>query len=100
MKNPHSSVRYSVIAPGAMSPPALLPGGLPDSGILSPAVDRVEARARRLERGLERAEQPVGLVGVVGREIADVDVDGDEAVLRPRVDREVRFGEQHRAGDA
>src|SRR5512147_2660156 len=97
MKKPHSSVRYSVIAPGAMSPPA---PGLPDSGIASAAVDRVEARARGLERRFERAEELVCLVGVVGRQVADVDVDGDEAVFWPRVDREVGFGEQHGAGDA
>ncbi len=32
--------------------------------------------------------------------VADVDVDRHEAVLGPGVDREVRLGEQHRAGDA
>src|SRR6266498_5907587 len=88
-KNPQSSVRYSVMTPGAMSPP--LPGV---SGIEAPAPDRMELRARGLERALERSKQPLRLRRVVGRVIAHVDVDRDEAVLGPRMDREMRFGER------
>ena len=54
----------------------------------------------RLQCRLQRAEDALGLVGVVGRVVAHVDVDGDEARFRPRVDREMRLGEQHRSGDA
>ncbi len=47
-----------------------------------------------------RAEQLLRLGGIVGRVVADVHVDGHEAVLRPGVNRQMRFGEQHRPGDA
>src|SRR5262245_39989168 len=97
MKKPHSSVRYSVSAPGTRSCSEPSPGV---SGIEPTAGDRVELAPLRLERELERAEQRFALRVVVGCQVADVDVDGDEAVLWPCVDREVRFGEQHRAGDA
>src|SRR5262245_4220067 len=92
MKKPQSSVMYSVIAPGARSPPG--------SGILPAAVNGLEPRSPRLQHRLELAEYSLSLRGVVGRVIADVDVDGHEARFRPRVDGEVRFGEQHRPGDA
>src|SRR5882724_1816810 len=115
MKNPQSSVMYSVIAPGARSPGVLSrarsPGDLSSArppggstgveescvaaasesdasggglgGILAPAPDRVIVRALRLQHRLQRAKDALGLVGVVGRVVADVDVDSDEARFRP-----------------
>src|SRR6478672_4514025 len=69
MKNAQSSDRYSVIAPGAISP-----GRRPASSLIAaPAMDRLEALALRLQHGLERLEQPLGLVRVVGGVVADVD---------------------------
>src|SRR5215831_5420038 len=94
MKNPQSSVRYSVIAPGTRSPPS------PPSAIHAPAAYRLEVRARGLERRFELAEQAFRLLGVVGRVVAHVDVDRDRALLRPRMNREMRLGEDHRSGDA
>src|SRR3569623_524772 len=105
-KNAHSLVRYSVMAPGAMSsgcfvPVASLPGSWLDGSVIaSSAPDRLEMLARGLERALERIEQPLRLVGIVGRVVALVDVDRHEPRFGPRVDRQMRFGEQHRAGDA
>src|SRR5512143_1207023 len=96
-KKPHSSVRCSVIAPGTMSPPGL---SVASGGILASAMDRMEFHALRLQRRLERAEQPFRLRRIVGRQVAHVHVDADEAVLRPCVNGEMRFGEEHRTGDA
>src|SRR6185503_10897454 len=93
-KNAQSSVRYSVIRPGPTSPGCLA------SGIPTPAANRLEALARGLERGLERREEALGLAGVVGGVVAHVDVDRDEAGLRPRMNRQMRLGKEHRAGDA
>src|SRR5206468_7910548 len=94
MKKPQSSVRYSVIAPGARSPS----GGR--AVILAPAANRLIACALRFQDFLQRAKHALRLAAVVGGVIADVDVDGDESGFRPRMNREMRFGEQHRAGDA
>src|SRR5215831_10463242 len=93
MKKPHASVRYSVINPGAMSPPD-------SSGILAAAMDRMEPGALRLQRGLDGAEELLRLCRVVVREIAHVDIDGDKPVLRPGVNRKMRLGQQHRPRDA
>src|SRR5438552_13834387 len=93
-KKPVSSVRYSVSSPGCTSP-APLP-----SGIAASAMDRLEPRVLRRERVLYRAKEPFGLGRIVGRVVADVHVDRHEAVLGPGVNREVRFGEQHRARHA
>ena len=60
----------------------------------------MKLRALGFERQFERSEQLFGFRGVVGREIANVYIDGDKAVLGPCMNREVRFGEQHRPGDA
>src|SRR6267142_713098 len=120
MKNPQSSVMYSVIAPGARSPGSLSrarsPGGSTDveescvaaasesdasggglGGILAPAPDRVIVRPLRLQHCLQRAKDALGLVCVVGRVIADVDVNSVEARFGPSVDREMRLGQQHRS---
>src|SRR3954463_5627810 len=94
MKNPQSSVRYSVITPDARSPS----GGRPV--ILAPAVNRLKTRAPRFQHRLQRAVHALRLACVVGRVIAHVDIDGDEPRFGPRVNREMRFGEKHRAGDA
>src|SRR5512144_16228 len=99
-KKPHSSVIASIIAPSGRTSPA--PGAPPlrSAAILAAAHQRVEAGSPRLERGFQRAEQLLGFLRVVVEQVADVDVDRHEAVLWPRVDRHVRFGEQHRSGDA
>src|SRR4051794_10232387 len=90
MKNAQSSLRYSVIAPGAMSPGRRgVPGG--SSGIVTAPVDGLEALARRLQHGLERLEQPLGLVGVVRGVVAHVHVHGDEPGLGPGMDGDVRL---------
>src|SRR5438067_9125853 len=94
MKNPQSSVRYSVIAPGARSPSGFL------AVILAPAADRLEARALRLQHRAQRTKDAVRLVAVVRGVVADVNVDCDKSRFRPRVDRQMRFRKQHRAGDA
>jgi len=52
-----------------------------------------------LQRRLERGEHALGLCRVVGRVVAHVDVDGHESGFGPRMDRQVRFGQQDRAGD-
>src|SRR5258705_13305545 len=85
---------------GARSCGAPVAPGTCPSAIHAPAMDHLILGPRGLQHGLERAEQPLRLVAVVGREIADVDVDGDEATLRPRMNGEMRFGEQHGACDA
>src|SRR6476469_5840001 len=95
MKNAQSSLRYSAIAPGAMSP-----GRRAASLIAASAPDRLEALALGLQHGLERREQPLGLVGVVRGVVAHVDVHRDEAGFGPRVDGDVRLGQQHRSRDA
>src|SRR5690242_2274494 len=89
---------YSVRMPGRRSS-----GG--DASLIlddfpAAALDRLEAFARGLERRLERLEDALGLARVVRRVVADVDVERHESRFGPRMDREVRFGEQHRAGDA
>ena len=99
MKNPHSSVRYSVISPGRglrrlrRARPGLVRHRCRrdgSNGSSCAAACSAASSARNSRSAFSR---------VVGREIAHVDVDGYEAVLRPRVDREVRFGEQHRSRD-
>src|SRR4051794_35243971 len=97
MKKPHSSVRCSVMRSGARSCADVSDGV---SGILATATNRVEVRALGLQHLLERAKQCLGLGRVVRLIIADVHVDRHEPVLGPRVDRKMRFGEQHRPGDA
>ena len=94
MKNPQSSVRYSVIAPGREVARAALQPSAPPRWI---AWKRVRSGFSTRSSARNSA---LGLRGVVGRVVADVDVDRDEAALGPRVDREMRLGEQHRAGDA
>src|SRR5437667_5186723 len=94
MKKPQSSVKYSVIAPGARSPSE------GRAVILAPAANRLKARALRFQDFLQRAKHTLRLTAVVGGVVADVDVDGDESRFRPCVNREMRFGEKHRAGDA
>src|SRR5438046_10025021 len=94
MKKPQSSVKYSVIAPGARSPSGFL------AVILAPAPNRLKARALRLQHRLQRAEDAIRLVAVVGGAVADVDADRDKARARPRMNREARFREKDRAGDA
>src|SRR6185437_13564806 len=93
MKKPQSSVRYSVIAPGAMSPGSR-------SAIGSTALYGLETRALGLQHFFKRVEQRLGLARVVGRVIADVHVDRHRSDFRPSMNREMRFGEDHRAGDA
>ena len=63
-------------------------------------MDRLEAFAARLKRGLQHAKHVLGLRRIVGRQIADVDVDAHEARLRPGMNGHVRFGEQDRARHA
>src|SRR5678815_3828972 len=92
-KKPVSSVRYSVSTPGSRSE------GF-SSGIAPAAVDGLEFRALRPQCVLHRAKKLFGLGRVVGRIVADVDVDGDEAMLGPGVDRQMRFGQKHGSGDA
>src|SRR6266576_5890267 len=94
MKNPQSSVKYSVIASGARSSSGFL------AVILAPAPDRLKARALRLQHRLQRAEDAVRLIAVVGGVVADVNIDRDEACFGPRMNREMRFREKHRAGNA
>src|ERR1700750_1925923 len=94
MKKPQSPVMCSVIVPGT---PSSRPAG---SVILAAAMDGLEARTRGLQHRFQLAEHALGLRGVVGGVVADVDVDRDEAGFGPRVDGKMRFGEQHRAGDA
>src|SRR5436305_4444971 len=90
--NAHSSVRYSVITPGAMSPggfAARAPGlsSWRDGSVIAPSTaDRLEALAGGLEHALERVEQALRLVAVVRGVVAHVHVDGDEARLGPRMD--------------
>src|SRR5664279_549843 len=100
MKNAQSSVRYSVIAPGAISPGGGLTPSSGRSGILASAMDRLEMRALRTQRGLQHLEHLLGLRRVVRHQVADVDVHRDKGRLGPRVDRDMRFGEQHRARHA
>src|ERR1700704_7140275 len=90
-KKPVSSVRYSVNTPGSRSE------GL-SSGIAPAAVNGLEFRALRPHRVLHCAEQFFGLGRVVGRIVADVDVDRAEAVFGPGVDRQVRFGQKNGPG--
>src|SRR4029079_11765334 len=59
-----------------------------------------EALAARLERGFERAKNLFRLRGIVGRQIANVDVDADEARFRPGMNGDVRLGEQDRSSHA
>src|SRR5512146_5130 len=68
--------------------------------LLAATVDGLEARALRLERGLQRVEDALRLRRVVRRVVADVDVQRDESGFGPGVDREVRFSEQHGACNA
>src|SRR5437762_13830979 len=94
MKKPQSSVKYSVIAPGARSPSGFL------AVILAPAPYRLKARALRLQHRLQREKDTIRLVAVVSGVVADVNVDRDEARFGPRVNREMRLGEKYGAGDA
>src|SRR5690242_20460605 len=94
MKKPHSSVRYSVIAPGARSPS----GGL--AVILAPAANRLKAGTRRSKLSQQRVKHALRFAAVVGCVIADVDVDGDESRFGPCVNGEMRLGEKNGAGDA
>ena len=67
-KNPQSSVRYSVISPGrdvAARRRRRLPSGILASRDGSPGT----CVRSRLQRAFERAEQPLGLRRVVGREL-------------------------------
>ena len=48
----------------------------------------------------QRVEQLARLAFVVRGEVADVDVECDATPLRPGVDRQVRLGQQHCAGNA
>src|SRR3982751_3727050 len=105
MKYPHSCVRYSVISPGARScpsprSPAPDASGAGTSGILAAATDGVKARALGFEHPLQRVEQRLGLGRIVRLVIAHVDVHRHEPMLRPRVNGEMRFGEEHGARDA
>ncbi len=56
--------------------------------------------AARRVGGDHALHQRAGLARVVGGEVADVDIDGDAAGLGPGVYGQVRFGQQHGAGDA
>src|SRR5256885_17196994 len=85
MKKPQSSVKYSVIAPGARSPSE------GRAVILAPAANRLKARALRFQDFLQRAKHTLRLTAIVGGVVADVDVDGDESRFRPCVNREMRF---------
>src|ERR1700704_1797361 len=98
-EKPHSAVSCSVMTSGARSCGAPVAPGTCPSAIHAPAMDHLILGPRGLQHGLECTEQPLRLVAIVGREIADIDIDGDEAALRPRVNGEMRFGEQHGAGD-
>src|SRR6478752_2806710 len=68
--------------------------------LFAAAVNRLESLLPRLQRSLERLEHALGLERVVRRVVAHVDVDRHEPRFGPRMDREMRFGEQHRSGDA
>src|SRR6476620_8294019 len=100
-KRPQSSVRCSVRIPGARSPGGdtewLIPRLILDH-FLAAAVNRLKSLATRLQRRLERLEHALGLAGVVGRVVADVHVYRHESRLGPRMDRQMRFGEEHRPG--
>src|SRR5690348_2293830 len=100
---PQSSVRYSVITPGARSPDAAASSVMRHRArsretrrfagqkwrvrFLASAMDRVEACARRLQRPLEHLEYAFRLGRVVRRVVADVDVDRHEPDFGPRMDR-------------
>src|SRR5215467_7761427 len=87
---PLFSSRYSVRTPGARS--------WLSSGIHPSAMNRLELVPLRPQYVAHRLEKPFCLRRVVRGVVADVDVDGDEPMLGPRMDREMRFGEQHRSG--
>ena len=64
------------------------------------AKNAVGALLARRERDDQVVEQLLGLGRVVGGEVADVDVERHAGALGPGVDRQVRLGQQHGAGDA
>jgi hypothetical protein len=64
------------------------------------ALDAVDDLVLRPEHEHQRVEQLLRLAGVIGGEVAHVDIERHAAPLRPGVDRQVRLREQHGAGDA
>ena len=64
------------------------------------AADAVDHLLPRAERHHQRVEQLLRLARIVVGEVAHVDVERDAAPLGPGVDRQVRLGQQHGAGDA
>src|SRR5437764_865406 len=100
MKKPQSSVSCSIIAPLHVSALGSESATSAGSVILPATLDRMEFGAQRFQRDLERTEHALRLGLVIGQQIAHVDIDGHEAEFGPGMDGEMRFSEQHRAGDA
>src|SRR3954462_10769459 len=101
MEKTHSSVSSSCIhASFGRESSCAIAASRGGSDIPAATLDDVKFRALRLQRFFKRGEEPLRLLLVVGQQIADVDIDGDKAVFGPRVNGEMRFGKQHRAGHA